>query len=138
MLSQSAKIELRQELDKLTDERLRLAWINERINAIEIILQDAPKPPISIAKSEDTRPNGNGGEPTFRSAVRRVLIDSNRPLTTSEIVGRLEEQGVHARGKTKLKTLVASELWRAEKRHEGIRRVEHGRYEASSERRQSA
>jgi len=139
MFSKDERAVLRRELESLSLERARLARVDERINAIKVLLQDERGDEIpTFAAKTDRSPSKARPGGTFRTAVREALVEVGGPTTTDEIVATLERRGIRAKGKTKLKTLVASELWRAERKHEGIKRIGHGRYQAIMERKESA
>jgi len=99
-LSKNATEELRAELRRLESQTA----------AIRAILGDEPSGPghTSKAGEADSAQRGLG----VRAFLNRALDESPVGLTTREAVHRVSELGYRVTGKTPLKTMVSSELYR--------------------------
>ncbi len=129
MLREQTLNDLRQERKTIQSKLADVAYLQQRLAAIELLLQ--PDDDASSCENGLEAVHARESLPavgTFRDSVRRVLIEAHGPLTTDRIVSALQSKGITSSGKTPLKTLVTTELWRAEKKKEGIKRVGRGSY----------
>jgi len=130
MLSTNAIAELRAEFEHLRGMREQ---IDRKMKCIAEVLEpiddSRQSPRTSLAGSRNSTRSAapapaNG---TFRSQVLNALRTIGEG-TAQEVSRVLMDAGVTSPGKTSLKTLVSSELWRLAKRHPNVKTAGYGRY----------
>lgn len=105
--------------------------IKREIEAADTLLERAERQNRAKPKSPE-KLEKQGKSSSFRALIVDVLRSTTGGgMRTAEVVRELTRRGYKPGGKTELRTLVASELWRADKHHQGVKRVEHGLYQAA-------